>query len=226
MVKAGRFGEVSFVSTQSDVLTPSEVQENLGLGPNADKWECAQARNNWIRSKLHSDFFQGVPIAQHPTNTGVGFEYPVFTVSSAEYQQRIRKRPGAADAAATFRTEVQTGLPAFRMFLRDAAARLLVSTSGAAQVGRTKVGARLLAMRKPPVPMTVLLARATKLTEAAAGRSGGVAVAGAEAGAATAASSKHAAANDDEDDQDDLECVFVGEKTSNVLAYIELSDSD
>jgi hypothetical protein len=56
---SGRYGQLAFVATQTDVLVRSEVAENLRLG-DASLEEAAAARNAYTKARLERDFWTGL----------------------------------------------------------------------------------------------------------------------------------------------------------------------
>ena len=71
-------------------LVASEIRENLRLDETATVQECAAARNAYVQKKLTEDFFTGIDPNLRPVNresSKVTFEFPVFTVSSVDWQK-------------------------------------------------------------------------------------------------------------------------------------------
>lgn len=72
-------------------LVASEIRENLRLNETATVQECAAARNAYVQKKLTEDFFTGIDANLRPVNRAQGskvtFEFPVFTVSSVDWQK-------------------------------------------------------------------------------------------------------------------------------------------
>jgi hypothetical protein len=59
LAASGRYGQLAFVATQTDVLVRSEVAENLRLG-DASLEEAAAARNAYTKARLERDFWTGL----------------------------------------------------------------------------------------------------------------------------------------------------------------------
>lgn len=66
LVRNGRFGELAFVATQTDILEASEIADNLGLPPGTSKADCARARNAYTKRRVLADFYLGVETDGNP----------------------------------------------------------------------------------------------------------------------------------------------------------------
>jgi hypothetical protein len=234
LVESGVPGELIYVATQADNLTPSEVQQNLQLDASTPRLQCAEARNEYIQGRLHTDFYESIDVADHPVNTGSGFEFPVFTAAAIEYQKMTGVLPDGGGGPTTFASVGETQLPQLHTCLRLAATQLATCPKN-----RTKIGERLRALRTAGASSRASTVAAAKNAEIAArskkstgggggaggsnsGRGGGTS---ATLAAAAAAATADAAATTSPDTDSDDDCIITGE-TNKVLAYIELSDSD
>lgn len=124
----GYLGALCVVASQADLLTPSEIEANLGMPAGSSARACAEARNAYTKSELTARWCRDLPPRRLPVHRppaasweDARMELPVFTVSSTEYQKLVGMRD--ADGGATvFDAAVQTELPALRHFLAFAAA--------------------------------------------------------------------------------------------------------
>ena len=124
----GYLGALCVVANQADLLTPSEIEANLGMPAGSSARACAEARNAYTKSELTARWCRDLPPRRLPVHRppaasweDARMELPVFTVSSTEYQKLVGMRD--ADGGATvFDAAVQTELPALRHFLAFAAA--------------------------------------------------------------------------------------------------------
>ena len=124
----GYLGALCVVASQADLLTPSEIEANLGLPAGSSARACAEARNAYTKSELTARWCRDLPPSRLPMHRlpaasweNARMQLPVFTVSSTEYQKLVGMRD--ADGGATvFDAAAQTELPALRHFLAFAAA--------------------------------------------------------------------------------------------------------
>jgi hypothetical protein len=141
-------GELAFVATQTDLLTPSELIENLRLPEGATARTCGLARNAFTKASVSKDFYADTPPEHLPCNRPLpaawharGFELPVFTVSARDFQVSSGIRSGDGGAH-VFPEATETEVPALRAYLQLAAA---AHARRAAEGGaRQPVGALLL----------------------------------------------------------------------------------
>ena len=89
------------MAPQTDLLTPSELIENLRLPAGSSARTCALARNAYTKSSVSKDFYADVDPLHLPCNKlppsaweRRGFELPVFTCSARDFQVAAGMRPG------------------------------------------------------------------------------------------------------------------------------------
>ena len=61
-------GDLAFVATKTDLLTPSEVSDNLSLPANTSAAGCAAARNAFTKASVSGDFYSDMPAQHLPAN--------------------------------------------------------------------------------------------------------------------------------------------------------------
>ena len=143
LLERGFVGEFAFVATQTDLLTPSELIQNLRLPPDSSARTCALARNAFTKTSVSRDFYADLPPNQLPCNRPLpatwgeeaSFEFPVFTISARDYQivSGMRTSDGAPRV---FSDEDATEVPALRAFLQLAASARHSCKDGTRRVGR------------------------------------------------------------------------------------------
>jgi len=133
LCKHGFTGQLIHVATQTDQIVRSEMLENLSLPEDTDVLGCALARNAFTRNKLTRDFFHGIALEDLPVNQHnvsllassssssqdagkLRFEYPVFTVSSIDFQKGLGTRPEDGGPI-VFNDILLTDVPALRGLL-------------------------------------------------------------------------------------------------------------
>ena len=84
LLKEGRVGDLAFIATKTDLLTPSEVSDNLSLASDTSAVGCAAARNAFTKASVSRDFYSDMPTEHLPSNrqapsswSQLGFEFPV-----------------------------------------------------------------------------------------------------------------------------------------------------
>jgi energy-coupling factor transporter ATP-binding protein EcfA2 len=153
LLQAGVLGELAFVASKSDNLTPSEVQENLQLPPSTDLAACVAARNAYTRASITHDFYDGQPTNLFPANRPpmpatapwdetLRFELPVFTISARDSLKLEGVVTG--DASPVLATPAETEVPALRAYIGLAAAAHHARVARGLPGDRRRVGAILL----------------------------------------------------------------------------------
>ena len=122
----GAYGSLVFVATQSDVLQRSEVQQSLQLPRHTSLAECAQARNDFTKQRIQTDFIDGLVEMGRASGDVVDraelqkkFQLPVFCVSSLDHQKLsgVRNNDGPA---LVWSDEADTQVPALRKHVHRA----------------------------------------------------------------------------------------------------------
>lgn len=153
LLKGGVLGQLAFVASKSDHLTPSEVQENLQLPPGTGLAACVAARNAFTRASITQDFYDGQPTCLFPANLPpppaetpweetLRFELPVFTVSARDSLKLEGVVTG--DAPPVLATPAETQVPAVRAYIGLAAVAHHARVARGLPDGWTRVGAMLL----------------------------------------------------------------------------------
>jgi hypothetical protein len=122
LLSTGKLGQLVFIATQTDELLPSEIRENLRLEDSTSPADCAAARNSYTKQKLTDDFYRGVDTALRPVNRAAGdvyFEFPIFTVSSVDFQKLCMTHDDGPPK--TFTSPDATEIPALRKFIQAVA---------------------------------------------------------------------------------------------------------
>jgi len=125
----GQYGQVLFIATQSDVLVPTELADNLRLPHSTPVAQLAAARNAFTRTRIQDDFIEGLAeMAQAAGERADRAELrrryclPVFTVSAIDYQKLTGVR--ASDGEAKVWSSLEpTEMPALQRFVREATLR-------------------------------------------------------------------------------------------------------
>ena len=129
LLTSGFLGEVAFVATQSDIFTPSEIVDNLGLPAETGLLDCALARNEFTKAYLTKSLYRALEPALLPANRPppaawhqLGFELPIFTVSASDYQLSAHGANAADGPPRVYSDPVLTEIPALTSYLSFASA--------------------------------------------------------------------------------------------------------
>jgi len=125
----GQYGQVLFIATQSDVLVPSELADNLGMSRDTPVARLAAARNAFTRKRIQADFIEGLAEMAAAAGDRVDrdelrqkYSLPVFTVSAVDYQILTGARTADGEPAVWSEPE-RTEMPALQRFVREATLR-------------------------------------------------------------------------------------------------------
>jgi len=151
LLGSGFAGGLAFVATQTDLLTPSELIENMRLPADSSSLACALARNAFTKSSVTRDFYADtsselLPCKREPPKHWEArrFELPVFTISARDYQILSGMRPDDGKPH-VFTSMEQTEVPALTRYLQLASAahsRRVLKDPASAETAR--VGALLM----------------------------------------------------------------------------------